>query len=263
MREQSHATKMSHLDLGKIFHGPVEFIKQPFEQLGKHHRHPSSPSQTTATLPELPEAHYQYLREHAKTAAMVSLTMNGLIAAFAAKRGGILFCLRVSPFTDFVGNSNCAWWDATQDLLFSLFMMAAIMVPVANCFAKRDVPFRLDRLPDELVQADPLMKAELSWCQSLGLWISVCSTLWLVSVGIIFVLLDVSRSTEAGPFLIFFVLKEMHCFACAVPLSLLANWTALVRASDAEAKRLAHEERRRRQMLERGEAAPAVAAEIL
>ena len=89
----SHATKMSHLDLGKIFHGPVEFIKQPFEQLGKHHRHPSSPSQTTATLPELPEAHYQYLREHAKTAAMVSLTMNGLIAAFAAKRDGILFCL--------------------------------------------------------------------------------------------------------------------------------------------------------------------------
>ena len=96
---------------------------------------------------------------------------------------------------------------------------------------------------------------EPKYCSSkLLLWLCVCVVFWLISLGFFFIFLGLSRASDAGPLPLFVFFKTLHCAVWAVPISFLANWTALCRASADAHQRLENEKRRRKELLEAGEA---------
>jgi hypothetical protein len=232
----------------EIFKATGQWVMQPFKDEDDV-KPPSAPIKT-----KLSQAHIDYLYMEMKRACII----NGLIAAVVAlsvgsESGGVLICLRIPPFTDFIGNEECAWWDATQEMLFALLIMSAVMVRIAKCLADRDVPFHLEPFPPAILSAYTL--PEPKYCSSkLLLWLCVCVVFWLISLGFFFIIFGVSRASPAGPLPLFVFFKTLHCAGWAVPISFLANWTALCRASDDAQKRLRNEKRRRKELLEAGEA---------
>ena len=83
---------------------------------------------------------------------------------------------------------------------------------------------------------------------------AVCVACWLISLGFLFAILGISRASDAGPLPLFVVFKTVHCSVWAVPISFLANWTAMCRASAHAQEKLQNERRRRKELLEAGEA---------
>ena len=163
--------------------------------------------------------------------------LNGIIngaVPFAAgeEQSGVAVCLRSPPWTNFIANEHCAWWDGSLDLLLTLIIFAAILVPVCRCSADRSIfatrgvePLSFDILQDSTLRA-------LSCLQSLLLWLTVCVLLWLVSCGLIFMSLGVSRSDDVGSLRIFAIIKAAHSFIWAVPITLMASWSGLLRSSE-------------------------------
>lgn len=186
---------------------------------------------------ELSAAQISFLFSHAVVAAILNGIINGflpfaLVSRFGEERSGVTACLRIPPVTNFIGNEHCVWWDATLDLLFTLFTFTAIFVPLCRCSADRSIfatrqvePLSFDILQDSTLRA-------LSCLQSFLLWLTVCVLLWLVSCGLIFMSLGVSRSDHVESFRIFAIIKAVHSFVWSIPITLMASWIGLLKASE-------------------------------